>query len=288
MKLHALNADKKLASIISAIGRNPTSWRGWKALHIDIKDSGPLNSAEECLLWVQSVLGSYLKGVEGRAFYCDDLAVHVLSKDVDIRILSEAGQQIADLLKEEDGLTVDVQVFDLTTEGGEYVEEVMSSYSFISSMPLAKDTSLAEDAQHLTRRSMENKGHDGASAQDVRVMLVEDDPVARWMVRSALKSECDLVTAVSAGQAFSKYKEFAPDIVFLDINLPDRNGRVVLEWIVSHDPGACVVMFSGNDDIDNIAETLEEGASGFIAKPFLKEDLLGYIHMHKNVVSSQI
>ncbi|HOO82434.1 MAG TPA: response regulator [Alphaproteobacteria bacterium] len=75
----------------------------------------------------------------------------------------------------------------------------------------------------------------------VRVLLVEDDPVTRWMVRSALKKECEFVTAQSANNAFGLYASYQPDVVFLDIDLPDGNGHDVLKWIMRNDPGACVV-----------------------------------------------
>lgn len=113
-----------------------------------------------------------------------------------------------------------------------------------------------------------------------KVLLVEDDPVTRWMVRNALKHECDLATVSEGHKAFEMYASYQPDIVFLDINLPDANGYDVLEWIIHNDPGAAVVMFSSNDNLDNIASSMDQGARGFIAKPFLKEQLLHYIHNH--------
>ena len=111
----------------------------------------------------------------------------------------------------------------------------------------------------------------------MRVLLIEDDPVTRWIVRKSLRHACRFATAPTASQAYAMFQSFQPDIVFLDINLPDQSGRAVLEWILRNDPGVRVIMFSSNDNLDNIAQTLEKGASGFIAKPFLKEELLHYV-----------
>jgi len=113
-----------------------------------------------------------------------------------------------------------------------------------------------------------------------RVLLVEDDPMTRFMVRKAIKNECELATAPEGNKVFSLYASYQPDIVFLDINLPDLNGYDVLEWIMDNDPGACVVMFSGNSDMDNIVSSMGYGAKGFVSKPFSKEKLLHYIHNH--------
>ena len=113
-----------------------------------------------------------------------------------------------------------------------------------------------------------------------KFLLIEDDPITRWMVRRTIKSECELLTASTANKAFSVFGSFHPDIVFLDIDLPDQNGKQVLQWLMANDPGICVVMFSSNNNLENITETLAGGASGFIPKPFFKQDLLHYIHSY--------
>ncbi len=59
--------------------------------------------------------------------------------------------------------------------------------------------------------------------------LVEDDPVTRWMVRNSLRAECDFATAQNGNKALSLCTSYQPNPVFLDINLPDRDGHSVLE-----------------------------------------------------------
>ena len=118
--------------------------------------------------------------------------------------------------------------------------------------------------------------------EQIKVLLVEDDPVTRWMVRTGLKEECVFATANHVQQAMDLYVSYAPHIVFLDIQLPDGSGYEVLDWIMWHDPEAYVVMFSSHNDLDNIMKAFESGANGFIAKPFLKDTLLHYIHSHSN------
>ncbi len=128
------------------------------------------------------------------------------------------------------------------------------------------------------RFSNTGKAWQGFSALDnVKVLLVEDDPVTRWMVRSALKDDCRLATAPTANKAFAVCQSYQPDIVFLDMNLPDKNGNEVLKWIMRNDPGVCVVIFSGCGDMQNISSALEDGARGYIPKPFEKRSFLHYI-----------
>ncbi len=59
-----------------------------------------------------------------------------------------------------------------------------------------------------------------------------------------------------------------PQTVFLDIELPDSNGKDILSFITTHHPHTHVIMCSGHNSIQNVQETWELGAKGFIAKPF--------------------
>ncbi len=119
-----------------------------------------------------------------------------------------------------------------------------------------------------------------ADSQGIKVLLVEDDPTTRWIVRKSLKNACALATADHVQKAMDLYLSFAPDIVFLDIQLLDGDGYDVLDWIMWTNPHAYVVMFSSHNSMDNIMHAFEDGASGFIAKPFSKDALLHYIHSH--------
>lgn len=109
---------------------------------------------------------------------------------------------------------------------------------------------------------------DLASLRRTRVLLVEDDRTTRRLVSKAIGDYCDLVEAFNAGGAATKYQKLAPDIVFLDLELPDHNGHHLLQWIKRNDPGAYVVLFSGNCDRFNIRKAMNNGAQGYIAKPF--------------------
>lgn len=109
------------------------------------------------------------------------------------------------------------------------------------------------------------------------VLLVEDDPVTCRLAGNLIRKEYVLVTASSAYEAIVNYLVYAPDIVFLDINLPDESGLSVLQQITACDADAYVVMFSGNDAIDNLIDARQHGAMGFIAKPFQRDRLRHYL-----------
>ncbi|WMN60064.1 response regulator [Pseudoalteromonas xiamenensis] len=59
-----------------------------------------------------------------------------------------------------------------------------------------------------------------------------------------------------------------PNVIFLDIELPDTDGTSILEYINYNYPNIHVVMCSGHNSLENVQNTWELGAKGFIAKPF--------------------
>lgn len=109
------------------------------------------------------------------------------------------------------------------------------------------------------------------------ILVVEDDPFSQRLVCNALKTRNNVTAADNGQDAVRLYLKQAPDIVFLDIGLPDVSGHDVLEKILAFDPAACIVMLSGYGNRDNVMKATETGAKGFVGKPFSKSRLNAYI-----------
>lgn len=120
------------------------------------------------------------------------------------------------------------------------------------------------------------------------IMIIEDDPFSRRLVENVLQKRFRLVGLASAESALPTYAECAPDLLFLDINLPDVTGHELLEKIIALDPKAYVVMLSGNADRDNIMQAMQRGAVGFVAKPFSREKLLQYIERCPTICKEKV
>jgi len=109
-----------------------------------------------------------------------------------------------------------------------------------------------------------------------RVLVVEDDPVLTRVLRDNLTFEGFDVESVSDGaQAQAVAREFAPDLVLLDVNLPDAAGWDVagrLRGQHAHAPR--IVMVSANVHENTAAARTAAGVNGFVAKPFAETDLL--------------
>jgi two-component system chemotaxis response regulator CheY len=106
---------------------------------------------------------------------------------------------------------------------------------------------------------------------DSLTYLIVDDVVSvREFLRQTLiqLGASEILEASNAQEAFRIYKEKLPDIVFLDIELPDQDGQSVLKQIKFYNENAHVVMVSGHSTVENVKESIANGAAGFIVKPF--------------------
>lgn len=130
--------------------------------------------------------------------------------------------------------------------------------------------------QSLSARRSERKS--------LEILIVEDDEFSQKLLQNTLY-EYQSVTIVGDGRlALTNYIQKAPDILFLDIGLPDTDGHTILQKIFTIDPDAFVVMFSGKGDKDNVTKAIQLGAKGFVGKPFAKEKIFQYIKKSPFVV----
>lgn len=109
------------------------------------------------------------------------------------------------------------------------------------------------------------------------LMLIEDDSFSSRLVSNVLQRQFHLTILDDTYMALRTYVRLAPDILFLDIGLPNVTGHELLERILALDPDACVVMLSSSADRVNVMRAMEKGAKGFIAKPFTREKIMQYV-----------
>jgi len=112
---------------------------------------------------------------------------------------------------------------------------------------------------------------------DPVIMIVEDDRFTASYAATILNKDYDIVIAKSGEEAVILYIEHAPDMVFLDIHLPGLDGIDTLRALRKADPEAFVFMLSVDTVKTNIVAATNEGAAGFLKKPFGKERLLAAV-----------
>lgn len=256
--------NKRLVSLICAISYDPKSWENWKCLDISLDAIDSDEENEVSLLCANSLIESYLRDQTFHVFVCLPHSLYVMCKNIDTSVLEEAGKFVIDMVKQENEQRIYCQVYSMDKDCDALISKIQEQ----------------GDAGPLTISARHhNNVTQFPASRDTKALLIEDDPVTRWMVRNTLKDECHLATASSASSAYAMYSAFRPDIVFLDIGLPDKNGNEVMEWILRNDPGARIVMFSSHDSLDMITQVLEMGAIGFVAKPFNRDSLLHYLRL---------
>ncbi len=111
---------------------------------------------------------------------------------------------------------------------------------------------------------------------DAKVLIADDSMVMRLKIKNTLtKDGFEIIGQAKNGtEAFEKYKELKPDLVTMDIVMPQETGLDALKKIIDYDPEAKVIVVSGLHQTNLLREALEVGAYEYVIKPFSDEDLI--------------
>lgn len=112
---------------------------------------------------------------------------------------------------------------------------------------------------------------------DINLLLVDDHQVVRTGLRMLLEGQPDMKIvgeADSGHQALEKAKEFAPNVIVMDITLPDISGIEATRLIKEAFPEIAVVALTIHEDEQYFFEMLQAGASGYVPKRAAPEDLI--------------
>lgn len=109
-----------------------------------------------------------------------------------------------------------------------------------------------------------------------KILLVDDAAFMRMMVKDTLSKNgyTDLYEAVDGAEAVEKFDELHPDLVIMDITMPNMDGLEALKTIRGKDPNASVVMCSAMGQEAMVIEAIKSGAKDFIVKPFKADRIL--------------
>ncbi len=119
--------------------------------------------------------------------------------------------------------------------------------------------------------------HEAQSLQPVSILIIEDDPQIRRFVRSALESEGATVhEAETAARGLIDAATRRPDLLLLDLGLPDRDGIEVIRELREWSAAPVLVLSARTDERDKVM-ALDAGADDYLTKPFGVPELLARI-----------
>ena len=108
------------------------------------------------------------------------------------------------------------------------------------------------------------------------ILICDDAAFMRMMIKDILtKNGYNVVgEAENGARAVEKYAELKPDLVLMDITMPEMDGIQALKKIKESDPGATVIMCSAMGQQAMVIESIQSGAKDFIVKPFQADRVL--------------
>lgn len=102
-----------------------------------------------------------------------------------------------------------------------------------------------------------------------KVLIADDALFTRKVLREILEAEgCEVIEATNGQEAVSKFQTERPDLVLLDVSMPEMDGLATLHAIKEIDSNAKVIMVSAMGQASTVQEALKYGACDFIVKPF--------------------
>lgn len=112
------------------------------------------------------------------------------------------------------------------------------------------------------------------SATPLRVLVVDDEPPIRKLLRMGLATQGYQTLEASNGKTALELLSQAPDLIILDLGLPDVAGHELLRTIRARNENVPIVVLSSRDDEAGKVQALDHGADDYVTKPFGMEELL--------------
>ncbi len=107
-----------------------------------------------------------------------------------------------------------------------------------------------------------------------KIMVVDDERLVRWSLRQKCEEWGYQVVEAEAGEAGLRLAQHeSPDLILLDVRMPDLNGLQVLEQLKKNGDARAVIMITADPQLDNVKSALKMGAFDFVGKPLDFEEL---------------
>jgi DNA-binding NarL/FixJ family response regulator len=140
----------------------------------------------------------------------------------------------------------------------------------------------------------ENTLNDIEATGTIRVLCVDDHPLVRKGIASILANESDMVLVAEAGggrEAVALFKELKPDVVLMDLRMPELDGTTATRMIRQEAPEARIIALTSYDGDQDIYRALEAGVRGYILKEMVHTEVVKAIrtvHSGKRLMPQEV
>lgn len=238
-------------------------------------------------LLTTDLINNVLDNPFAKVYVCEDSDIIVLGSNLSTKIFDKLTLELFNLLKLKDMRNIS-KLYDVDNSWPYLYKLVRDKYVLLERKALEEKQKQELERMVNNRQAiLAGKAIDAdlvatiserrKRRAEINIMIVEDDGFSRKLIRNILNKEYSVIDVEDGKDAISSYTIISPDIVFLDIDLPDVSGHEILETILKLDKEAFVVMLSGNSDQGNVMRAIKNGAKGFVTKPFIKDRLFNYI-----------
>ena len=179
----------------------------------------------------------------------------------------------------EKGVDIDMEppftYINQTAEGSAYIVNVYIEGRKIS-LYIAVDSEISIGKLRYVYKSQKSESVVNEGNSKGTVVIVDDSRMIRKMLRGILEGAgyCVLAEAENGLEAVTAYKQYKPDIITLDITMPQMDGVEALREIIKYDPDAYAIMITAAGQQQKVISALKIGAAKFVMKPFMKEEVL--------------
>lgn len=250
----------KISQIIHSIQKAPDSWKDWCCVYIDAPIFFGGDEYKEIESDVDAIINDQLGIVSGNAYISEDNNILILCKDVDELQLQEVAISLMYEYKKISLSKARYKYFDLPSA----INDLIHYHMNIKLKALEKGKVVSDGLDN--------------SAKVKSILVVDDDPMTCRMVFNSFHDKHYIIVAHDGEEALREFDKYKPDLVLLDINMPKMNGFEVLNSIMEMNPQAKILMFSGDENVENISTCINDGAVGFVGKPFNREVVQKYIN----------
>ena len=117
---------------------------------------------------------------------------------------------------------------------------------------------------------------------DCKILICDDSILARKQIKDIIVTlgTPSILEASDGQSAIDLYKAEKPNLVFLDIVMPKKDGNIAIEEIMAFDKDAIIIIVSSVGTQSQLKCALEAGATDFIQKPFSKEHIIEALHKY--------